>query len=128
MDRDKIQLVGMVFYGFHGISPSEQELGQRFVVDLEVARDLRAAGLSDDPDDTINYSRMYRLIKEVVEGPSRKLLENLAETIAQRILADFAVDSVRVNVKKPEVPMKGNILSHAGVEIFRLREPLGAQE
>ena len=112
MDRDKIQLIGMVFYGFHGISPSEQELGQRFVVDLEVARDLRAAGLSDDPDDTINYSRMYRLIKEVVEGPSRKLLENLAETIAQ----------------KPEVPMKGSILSHAGVEIFRLREPLGAQE
>ena len=128
MARDKIQLAGMVFYGFHGISPTEQELGQRFIVDLEVERDLRAAGLSDDPDDTINYSRMYRLIKDVVEGPSRKLLENLAETIAQRILADFAVDSVRVSVKKPEVPMKGSILSHASVEIFRPRDGPGRQE
>ena len=109
----------MVFYGFHGIDPAEQELGQRFVVDLEVQRDLRAAGASDDPQDTVNYSRMYRLVKEVMEGPSCKLLENLAETIAQGILEGFDVDSVRVKVKKPEVPMKGSILAHASVEVFR---------
>ena len=119
MTGDKIQLEGLVFYGFHGISPAEQELGQRFVVDLEVQRDLRPAGLSDDPADTINYSRMYRLVKDVMEGPSRKLLENLAESVAQGILENFEVATVRVRVKKPEVPMKGSILSHASVEIFR---------
>ena len=121
LTMDKIQLEGMVFYGFHGVSPAEQELGQRFVVDLEVQRDLRAAGLSDDPEDTVNYSRMFRLVKEIVEGPGRRLLESLAETIAQGILESFDVDSVRVSVKKPEVPMKGSILSHASVEIFRER-------
>ena len=121
LTMDKIQLAGMVFYGFHGVSPAEQELGQRFVVDLEVQRDLRAAGLSDDPEDTVNYSRMFRLVKEIVEGPGRRLLESLAETIAQGILESFDVDSVRVSVKKPEVPMKGSILSHASVEIFRER-------
>ena len=123
MSPDKIQLEGMVFYGFHGISPAEQELGQRFVVDLEVERDLRAAGLSDDPDETINYSRVFRVVKEVVEGARRKLLESLAETIAQRVLDDFDVESVRVRVRKPEVPMKGSILSHAAVEIVRKRGP-----
>ena len=112
----------MVFYGFHGVSPEEQELGQRFVVDLEAQRDLRAAGLSDDPEDTINYSRMYRVIKGIVEGPSHRLLESVAETIAQRLLDDFDVDSVRVTVKKPEVPMKGSILAHAAVEIYRDRD------
>jgi dihydroneopterin aldolase len=118
---DKIQLEGMVFYGFHGVNPAEQELGQRFVVDLEVERDLRTAGLSDDLEDTVSYSRMYRLVKEVMEGPSRKLLENLAEAIAQRILDSFDVESVRVGVKKPDVPIKGSVLSHAGVEISRKR-------
>ena len=118
---DKIQLEGMVFYGFHGIGPAEQELGQRFIVDLEMERDLHAAGLSDDPEDTVNYSRVYKLVKEVMEGPSRKLLENLAETIAQRVLEGFDIDAIRVKVKKPEVPMKGSILSHASVEIFRQR-------
>ncbi len=116
---DKIQLEGMVFYGFHGIGPAEQELGQRFIVDLEMERDLHAAGLSDDQEDTVNYSRVYKLVKEVMEGPSRKLLENLAETIAQRVLEGFDIDAIRVKVKKPEVPMKGSILSHASVEIFR---------
>ena len=119
MASDKIQLEGMVFYGFHGVGPAEQELGQRFVVDLEAHRDIRAAGLSDDPQDTVNYSRMYGMVKEVMEGPSRKLLEYLAETIARRILESFDVDSVRVRVKKPQVPMKGSILTHASVEIFR---------
>ena len=121
MRTGKIQLEGMVFYGYHGVSPAEQELGQRFVVDLEVRRDLSAAGLSDDPQDTVNYSLMYRVVKEVMEGPSRRLLENLAETIVQRILDGFDVDSVRVKVRKPEVPVKGSILAHASVEVLRER-------
>ena len=121
MALDKIRLEGMVFYGFHGVNPAEQESGQRFVVDLEAQRDLSAAGVSDDLADTVNYSRLYRLVKEVVEGPSRKLLENLAETIAQRVLDGFDVDAVTVRVKKPEAPIKGSVLSYAGVEIIRER-------
>jgi dihydroneopterin aldolase len=118
---DKIQLEGMVFYGYHGVGLAEQELGQRFVVDVEMERDLRAAGLSDDPADTVNYSHVFKLVREIMEGPSRKLLENVAETIAQRVLDGYDVDSVKVRVKKPEVPMKGSILAHASVEIFRKR-------
>ena len=116
---DKIQLAGMVFYGFHGVGPEEQQVGQRFVVDLEAERDLRAAGRSDDPDDTVNYSKMYRVVKEIVEGPSRKLLESVADAIAEAILSGFDVESVRITVRKPEVPIKGSILTHAAVEIYR---------
>ena len=93
----------------------------RFVVDLEMERDLRAAGLSDDPADTVNYAQVFKLVREIMEGTSRKLLENVAETIAQRVLESFDVESVMVRVKKPEVPMKGSILAHASVEIFRKR-------
>lgn len=121
MTSDWIKLEGMVFYGFHGKDPAERELGQRFQVDLEVRMDLREAGRSDNPDDTINYSQMYRIVKEILEGPSHKLLESLAETTAQRILDGFEVESVRVRVKKPEVPMKGSFLSSASVEILRDR-------
>lgn len=121
MNTDKIQLVGMVFYGHHGVDPIEQELGQRFIVDVDVHLDLQPAGISDDVRDTINYARIYRLVKAIVEGPSRKLLENLAEVIAQGILTELNVGTVRVKVKKPEVPMKGSILDYASVEIFRSR-------
>ena len=123
MSDDRIRLQGMVFYGFHGVEPAERQVGQRFVVDLEVDRDLRAAGVSDDVADTVNYSRLYRAVQEIAEGPSRNLLENLAEAIAQRVLDSFDVESVRVRVKKPEAPIRGSVLSYAGVEVFRKRAP-----
>ncbi len=116
---DKIVLEGMIFYGFHGASSAEQEVGQRFAVDLEVECDLSQAGLSDDLSDTINYSKLFKLTREVLEGPSRKLLENVAETVANRILDEYGVDAVLVRIKKPEAPVKGSVLSYAGVEITR---------
>ena len=124
MAQDKIELRGMVFYGYHGVGPEEQALGQRFVVDVVMERDLRKAGLSDEPADTVNYSHVFKMVKEIVEGPSRKLLENVAETIAQKVLGNFDLDAVRVIVKKPEVPMKGSILDYAAVDIRREREDL----
>jgi dihydroneopterin aldolase len=126
LSDDRVRLEGMIFYGFHGVEPAEREVGQRFSVDLEVGLDLRPAGLSDDVSDTVNYSRLYRAVREIAEGPSRNLLENLAEGIAERILNDFAVESVKVRVKKPEAPIRGSVLAYAGVEIFRSRsDPAG---
>ena len=119
--KDKIMLVGLVFYGFHGESRAEQEIGQRFIVDLEVHRDLTVAGHSDDLADTVSYSSLFKLTKEILEGPSRKLLENVAETLCSRILLECDVDSVRTKIMKPEVPVKGSVLDYAAVEIFRER-------
>ena len=125
LGRDKIQLTGMVFYGFHGVGQSERELGQRFVVDIEAERDLRAAGMSDALEDTVDYSLIYRIARDAVEGPGHTLLESVAEAIAQRVLAECEVDAVRVRLKKPEVPIQGSVLAHVGVEVFRQRDQSG---
>lgn len=116
---DKIQLKGMIFYGYHGVLPEEQTLGQRFVVDVEIHRELRSAGLSDDLDATVNYVEVYDVVKKIVEGPPRKLIEVVAEEVAQKILDDYDIEAVSVKVKKPEVPIRGSILGYASVEIFR---------
>lgn len=118
---DKIILKGMAFYGFHGMNPAEQELGQRFIVDLTASLDLGKAGMSDTLEDTVSYTRLYHTVRDVMEGPSRKLLENAAETIARRILDEQDVTAVRIRIKKPEVPMKGSVLDYAAVEIVRKR-------
>ncbi|MCH8311056.1 MAG: dihydroneopterin aldolase [Chloroflexi bacterium] len=122
MSQDKIILSGMVFYGFHGANSEEKELGQRFIVDLEIEYDLRAAGESDNLTDTVNYSRFYHAVKEVVEGPSLNLLEAVAERIVSNILQRYPVESAMVRLKKPEVPIKGSILDYAAVQIYRRRE------
>ncbi|MDO8674015.1 MAG: dihydroneopterin aldolase [Dehalococcoidia bacterium] len=121
MTEDKIVLMGMVFYGFHGVAPAEKELGQRFIVDVELNADLAAGGATDDLSRTVNYSAVYKVVKLAVEGPSLNLIEAVAARIARDILAQFVVERVRVSVKKPEVPMKGSVLSYVAVEIVRAR-------
>ncbi|MSQ40605.1 MAG: dihydroneopterin aldolase [Dehalococcoidia bacterium] len=123
MPPDSIQLEGMVFYAYHGRSPAERELGQRFIVDLEVQLDLRQAGASDRIEDTVHYAHLYRMVKEVVEGPPRHLLEAVAEEVARRVLEQFPqVETVRIRIAKPGVAIKGSVLKEAAVAVERKRE------
>ena len=121
METDRIILSGMVFYGYHGVSPEERTLGQRFVVDLEVEADTRQAGASDDIFDAINYAEVYQAVKEVVEGPPKRLLEAVAEEVAQRVLSGFDGTAVRVRVTKPSPPIPGAVMSGMSVEVYRRR-------
>jgi dihydroneopterin aldolase len=117
---DEILLEGMRFYAYHGVNPEEQALGQRFTVDVVLAVDLRRAGQSDDLADTVSYSAVYKVVRGIVEGEPRQLIEAVAEDIAAAILTKFPrVERVTVTVRKPEVPMKGSMLDAAGVRIRR---------
>ena len=102
MAEDRITLEGMVFYGYHGVNPEERELGQRFVVDLELEKDLSAAGLSDDLTQTVNYASAYKLAREVVEGQPCNLIETVAERLATaltRSARKWAVASRKVRLR-----------------------------
>ncbi len=120
---DEVFLEAVRFYAYHGVNPEERVQGQRFVVDIRLATDLRAAGVTDDLTQTVNYSAVYKRVKAIVEGPPRDLLEALAEDIASALLADFSASTaVTVTVRKPEVALKGAMLDAAGVRIHRKRE------
>ena len=121
MDSDRIVLEGMQFYGYHGGSAEERSLGQPFQVDMEVELDLTVAAKSDNRDDTVSYTHLYRVVKDVIEAEPKNLLETLAEEIAQRSLHSFPIQAVRVRVKKTRPPIKGAVLSGAAVEIYRNR-------
>lgn len=121
MAEDRIILQGMMFYGYHGVNPEERELGQRFVVDLELEKDLSAAGLSDDLTQTVNYASAYKLAREVVEGQPCNLIETVAERLATALLSRLSIDGVRVRVRKPWAPVKGSVLDSVAVEIVRKR-------
>ena len=119
-DIDEILLEGMRFYAYHGVNPEERALGQRFLVDVVMAVDLRRPGQSDDLADTVSYSDVYKVVRGIVEGEPRNLIEAVAAEIAAEILTGFPpVARVTVTVRKPEVPMKGSLLDAAGVRITR---------
>jgi dihydroneopterin aldolase len=118
---DKIFVNQMEFYGYHGVFPEETRLGQRFVVDLMVYVDLRKAGESDELEYSVNYGELYQVCKEVVEGKPYKLVEAVAEKIAESVLKQFTlVSEVTIKVIKPDPPIPGHYRSVA-VEITRRR-------
>lgn len=121
--QDRIFLEGLIFYAYHGVHAEEKKLGQRFIVDIMMTRDLRAAGMTDDLTQTTSYSDVYRQAREIAEGGPYDLIESVAEKIAAAVLAAHAeVQEIRVTVRKPDVPIKGSILHSVGVEVFRVRE------
>ena len=118
---DKITLTKMPFYAYHGVMEEERSLGQRFIVNLELYLSFKEAGLSDRVKDTVNYARVYDRVKEIVEGKPFRLIEALAEHIAQELLRQFVrVQGVRVEVEKPGAPVAG-VLENVSVTLERWR-------
>lgn len=125
MNEDRILLTDMVFHGRHGTLPAENELGQPFVVSIELRLDLRPAGTSDDLTRTVDYSEVHRVARDVVEGPPVQLTETLAERIAAGVLRNHpAVEAVRVKVAKPHVRLGDTVLAGSAVEILRRKADL----
>lgn len=116
---DLVTLENLTFYGYHGVNPEERQLGQRFVVSLALSCDLRAAGRSDDLRQTINYAEVFRLTRDIVEGPPVNLIETVAERIAAAILANTRATQVVVRIQKPGAPVKGLANGIVGIEIRR---------
>ena len=122
MTEDRILLQGMIFNGYHGTLAAERDLGQPFVVDIDLHCDLRAAGLADDLTQTVDYSEVYRQARAIVEGQPVSLTETLAERIAAAVLDQHSlVERVRVRVAKPNVRLDGGVLAGSAVEIVRHR-------
>ncbi|MDD4051350.1 MAG: dihydroneopterin aldolase [candidate division Zixibacteria bacterium] len=115
---DRIRLVNMTFYGYHGVSTAEKETGRRFQVDCELAVDLAEAGKTDRLMNTIDYSAVYDLIADIVQNTSFSLLEGLAGTLAMRILEVFPVVEVTVRVRKMVPPISGYV-DYIEVEVTR---------
>jgi 7,8-dihydroneopterin aldolase/epimerase/oxygenase len=123
VSEDRILLEGMVFHGRHGTLPAERELGQPFVVDVEMRLNLRPAGLSDELEKTVDYGEVHRQAKEIVGGTPVNLTETVVERIAAAILEEHPrVEAVRVKVAKPHVRLGDTVLAAAAVEILRRRD------
>ncbi len=116
---DRIELRGMAFQGRHGARAREREHAQEFKVDLEVECDLNTPAETDDLADTVDYTTLRAIVREIVEGAHVNLIETLATKIARRVLEERGVTSVSVRVAKRPPSMQP--IDSASVHIKRTR-------
>ena len=117
----KLTLKNMIFYGHHGVYPSEKELGQSIEVDVELEANLVKAGEQDDLLLTINYVDIYLIVKKIVEKDQYNLIEAIGTEIINRIITHVGVlnemTKITIKVRKPHPPV-GGFMDAIEFEIF----------
>ena len=99
----------MEFYASHGHFEEEQKIGTWFSLDLIMDVDTSKAELSDELEDTVDYSAVYQVVKEQMMIPS-KLLENVGRRILNTIKERFPeVKDAQLKVRKMNPPLGGKM-------------------
>jgi 7,8-dihydroneopterin aldolase/epimerase/oxygenase len=120
---DTIFIKGLVIHARHGVMDHETEVGQRFVVDLELFSDLSESSRTDHLSDTVSYANVVTTAVAAFKNTNYKLLERAAGAVADAILAAFPrIRSVKVTVHKPHAPI-AVIFEDVGVVLTRARHP-----
>jgi len=111
-----IEIKGISLYAYHGCFDEEKIIGNHFKVDVTMETSLEEAALTDDLSKTINYQKVYDLVKAEMEIPS-KLLEHVAGRIINTIHKNFpAISHAKVRVSKLH-PSLGGEVEFVGVEL-----------
>ena len=98
---DSIFLSDMKVETIVGIWDWERKIRQTVSIDLQMGADIRRAAASDSIDDTLNYKLVAKRVQQFVAESIFKLVETLAENIADVVISEFDVPWVEVRVNKP---------------------------
>lgn len=100
----KIHLEGIRFRGRHGVTESERNLPQDFLVTLHVALPVSELPEGDNMRQVFDYDRLSILVVEEGTAQEYRLLETLASRVIARVLRDTPATWVRVAVTKHRPP------------------------
>jgi len=107
------------FYGHHGATAAEQEVGAWYSVDVELALDLTPAALSDDLEATVDYGQVVRRVVAVATEQRVRLLERLAGLLTEALLREYPAREVTIRVRKVTPPL--GVAAVPGVQMKRSR-------
>ncbi|MHB1539391.1 MAG: dihydroneopterin aldolase [Solirubrobacteraceae bacterium] len=113
-----VEITGLSLYTHHGVSDSEREVGQRLVLDLRLELGEAGATATDRIEDTVDYGEVCQLVALVAQQRSYRTLERLCSSVADRLLADYALEGVWVKAAKPEPPIPLPV-DEVSVEVWR---------
>jgi dihydroneopterin aldolase len=101
---DKITIKDLEVNTQIGVTEAERAHQQRLLITVEMERDLAEAGRTDMESATTPYDVVTDLIRQVVSQRPRKLIETVADEIADTILSRRLAVAVTITVKKFSIP------------------------
>jgi 7,8-dihydroneopterin aldolase/epimerase/oxygenase len=120
-DSDTVSIRGLSVSTVIGVYAWEREIEQTLTFGVDLAVDVARVAASDDVADAVDYSKVAATVTSVVREGKFQLIETAVERVAERILADFPVGWVRVEVAKPIAAADGTGAYTAVIAIERGR-------
>ena len=102
--KDAIRIEQLELRAYIGVPDDERAQPQRLSVTLrlEPKRDFRA--LNDDIANAVDYACVCNFVKQLAAEKPLRLLETLAGEIAARLLAEFPLAAVELELRKFILP------------------------
>jgi dihydroneopterin aldolase len=102
-----------------GVNEWEQSVKQTLLVSLELSCDIKKAAATDQIVDAVDYTAIVNRVMAFSSAQHFQLMETLAERLAQLLLAEYAIDHVKIYVRKPAALAQA---TSAGIQIERHKE------
>ena len=103
---DKINIKNLEVFAKHGVLPGENVMGQKFLISAALYMDVRSAGRTDELTETLDYSELCCVIKAFVEDNTFRLIETVAERLAEKLLIENPqLKKIWLEIKKPWAPI-----------------------
>tara|TARA_B100000700_G_scaffold326055_1_gene436516 strand:- start:14573 stop:14920 length:348 start_codon:yes stop_codon:yes gene_type:complete len=113
---DKVFIKNLQVEAVIGIFEWEREVKQIISIDLEMDFNNANSSNLDDIKNTLDYKKVGKRVIGLVESSNYKLVETLAERIAELVLKEFPVESLALSVSKPGA-LRGS--DSVGIRIIR---------
>lgn len=110
-----VSITGARFYAHHGFYEEEKIIGSWYEVDLSVDF-LMKKDLSDKLENTIDYQKLYLLIKAEMRD-SVDLLETIVENLESK-LTQYDIIKSEISVRKENPPL-GGVVACSDVKSIR---------
>jgi dihydroneopterin aldolase len=119
-----IRIKNATFYGYHGVSNEEQNVGGKFEADIDIYTDFSEAAAEDDLKKTVDYYQVYSFLNQFTVKRKYYLIEALAVEIANELLKKFdRIMKVSVRVRKNNPPL-GGVVDCVEAEVIKERKEI----
>ena len=106
-----IRLNNISLRAYHGCYDLEQQVGNRYRVDIAIRTPLGELHRDDDVTKAVNYLTVYEIVERTMQHTQRTI-EAAAANVIDAIRAEFpAIESIECTVAKIAPPLGGKVES-----------------
>lgn len=103
---DYLHIKNLEIFAHHGVFPAEKELGQKFVISLELGYDMTRAATELDLEASVHYGILSQQLTDWFQETSEDLIETVAYKLVDRIFSHYPiVQDISLTLKKPWAPV-----------------------